>query len=111
MAIYVETSDPQALLENIIKSIKNQDIKTWSVDDDGDLTHISQWKNKAWFTPIFNGKKELVFGLIGRKDETMSKIIYGIYHGRFSEMLLTHFDSLVESIQITSQGIKEIDYF
>lgn len=32
----------------------------------------------------------------------MSKLTYGVYHGRFSEMLLTHFDNEITSIQLTS---------
>lgn len=110
MAIYVKTNNPQGLLDEIRKSIENNVVQTWSVDNDGDFTHVSQWKNKAWLNPqIQNGR--LAFGLIGRKDEPMSKLIYGIYHGRFSEMLLTHFDSSIEDIQLTPKGIEGLDSF
>ena len=110
MAILVQTNNPKGLLDDIIKNIENKIIQTWSVDDDGDFTHVSQWKNKAWFKAyVQNGRLE--FGLIGRKDEPMSKMIYGIYHGRFSEMLLTHFDSTIEDISLTSKGVKGLDSY
>ena len=47
MAIYVKTNNPQGLLDEIRKSIENNVVQTWSVDNDGDFTHVSQWKNKA----------------------------------------------------------------
>ena len=38
----------------------------------------------------------------------MKKDIYAIYHGRFSEMLLAHFDN---SIKISSIDLTKYDYF
>lgn len=110
MAIYITTSDPQELLDNIRDNIERQKVQTWSTDVDGDFTHVSQWKNKAWFRPHVQTDK-LIFGLLERKDETMTKMIYGLYHGRFSEMLLTHFDSSIEDMQLTPKGVQGIDSF
>jgi len=110
MAIFIKTGNPQGLLDNIRERIEKQVVQTWSTDDDGDFTHISQWKNKAWFRAhVQTGR--LVFGLLGRKDETMTKMIYGLYHGRFSEMLLTHFDASIEDMQLTPKGVEGIDSF
>ena len=39
----------------------------------------------------------------------MSKAIYAVYHGRFVEMLLTHFDSEIEEIKVSSLLEKGID--
>jgi hypothetical protein len=39
---------------------------------------------------VANGS--LNFGILGRKEETISSEVYAIYHGRFVEMLLAHFD-------------------
>ena len=110
MAIYIKTANPKGLLDDIKQSIGNKVIQTWIEDEEGDFTHDSQWKNKAWFHPqIKNG--QLAFGLVGRKDESMTKLIYGIYHGRFSEMLLTHFDSSIEELLLTPKGVERLDSF
>jgi hypothetical protein len=45
----------------------------------------------------------LTFGLLGLKGVVMKKYIYGIYHGRFSEMLLTHFDDRFTTITASAQ--------
>ena len=110
MAIYIRTTTPKRLLNDIRDNIENNVIQTWSEDDEGDFTHVSQWKNKAWFKPYVH-EGHLVFGLIGRKDEPMTKFMYGTYHGRFSEMLLTHFDLSIEELQLTPKGIDGIDSF
>lgn len=113
MDIYITTDKPQGLLDSIREKIENQTIQTWNEDSEGDFTHVSQWKEKAWFKPYVqqDQKSRLTFGLIGRKDETMTKRLYGIYHGRFSEMLLTHFDSMINSIELTTQGVEGIDSY
>jgi hypothetical protein len=92
MAIIVKTNNPSGLLKAIYKAIDDKKIETWAYDTDKDFTHVpDQWKNKAWLSPkIYTG--ELRLGIIGQKNTTMSKLIYGVYHGRFIEMLLTHFD-------------------
>lgn len=110
MAIYISTDNPQGLLDNIRKNIESQTIQTWNEDSEGDFTHVSQWKEKAWFKPFIR-ENRLDFGLIGRKDEDMTKMIYGVYHGRFSEMLLTHFDLMINSIELTTQGVEGLDSY
>jgi len=98
MAITVETSKPAQLLAAIKKAIDDGQIDTWGYDKDGDFTHTpEQWSKKAWLRPVIqNGVLQL--GLFGQKDVVMKKIIYGVYHGRFIEMLVTHFgDSLLSA--------------
>jgi hypothetical protein len=101
MAVIVKTNNPSELLAEIRKTIDEGKIKTWSYDADGDFTHTTdQWKNAAWFRPkIYTG--ELRFGLLGKKDTTMSSYLYGIFHGRLTEMLLIHFDRKITSINPT----------
>lgn len=110
MAIYITTADPQGLLDSIRDSIEKQIVRKWTLDADGDFTHESQWKNRAWFKSYVEPRR-LSFGLIGRRDEAMTKQIYGIYHGRFSEMLLTHFDSRIDRLELTPNGINGFDSF
>jgi protocatechuate 3,4-dioxygenase beta subunit len=99
MAIIVRTDNPENLLTAIKKAIKDEKIKTWSCDTDGDFTHETpdqQWAGKAWFRSNSDEKGELRFGLLGQQNAKkeaikMSRAVYSVYHGRFIEMLLTHF--------------------
>jgi hypothetical protein len=36
----------------------------------------------------------LTLNFIGRRDEKTTKALYGVYHGRFIESMLTHCDNL-----------------
>lgn len=105
MALHIQLVSPVTppkLLGNILEQINNGLIDTWEIDSDGDLTHTPyQWKGEAWFRYHLN-ESELVFGIVARRDKKMSKVIYGLYHGRFAEMLLTHFDTQIEEITISS---------
>jgi hypothetical protein len=92
MAIRVSTSDPTSLLAAIKKAIDAKHVDTWSHDSDGDFTHTpSQWSRKAWLRPKIQ-PGTLVLNILGPKGVKLSKEIYGVYHGRFIEMLLAHFD-------------------
>jgi hypothetical protein len=98
MAITITTSSPQKLLDSIKAAIADEKIKTWSVDDDGDFTHTAQqWRYRAWLRPrVSNGKLRLT--IMAPKDTAMSKATYAIYHGRFIESVLSHFDDQVDSL-------------
>jgi len=103
MAIIIKTTNPTQLLALIKKEIDNGKIETWSYDSYGDFTHTpDQWKNKAWLRPaIYSG--ELRFGILDPKDIELSIVVYGVYHGRFIEMLLSHFDKNFSDATATSQ--------
>lgn len=111
MAIIVQTPAPAKLLADIKTAIKEGHVETWLVDPEGDFTHEpEQWRKKAWLNPtVVPGV--LVFGLLGQKNVTMTKAIYGTYHGRFIEMLLTHFDDEFTSIMSTAQKESKVDHF
>jgi len=92
MALIVITSKPKELLDRVRKAIDDGHVDTWSYDRDGDFTHTRpQFNQKAWMRPVI-GQGMLSFGLLGERGVVMTKALYGIYHGRFAEMLLTHFD-------------------
>lgn len=102
MSIYVKSSNPQKLINDINEKIENSGIDTWSVDKDGDYTHTAeQWRNHAWIHPIIETER-VVFAIWGRVNDNLSVVDYAIYHGRFVEMLLTHFDHQCENIEVTS---------
>jgi hypothetical protein len=93
MAIRVSCDNPVQLLRDIRQAIRNGSIETWELDRDGDFTHVpDQWKNLAWFHPIVE-EERLVFRILGQRLKKMSRATYGVYHGRFIEMLLSHFDT------------------
>lgn len=110
MAIIIKTVNPTELLNKIKKSVDDKSIVTWSYDKDGDFTHTpDQFLNKAWITPKVY-QNELRFGILKQNDVNLSSFIYGIYHGRFIEMLLTHFDKEFTNAIATSQKT-ELDNF
>lgn len=109
MAIEVKTSTPKWLLDAIKKAIDEGEIATWEYDADGDFTHKpDQWRNKAWLSPrVSTGA--LSFGIVGTKSGDMGKLVYGVYHGRFIEMLLSHFDGDFSTASATAQFKAGVD--
>lgn len=103
MALIIKTSNPSKLLSEIKKAIDGNKIRSWSYDSDGDFTHTpEQWERKAWLRVKKNSLGELSFGILGQRDINTSKLIYAVYHGRFAEMLLNHFDNEFSKIEATS---------
>lgn len=101
MAIILMTEEPRWLLNAIYEELEDDEIRTWEFDTDGDLTHSpKQWRYLAWMRPkVRTGK--LVFNIIAGED-TLSKRVYAVYHGRLIEMLLAHFDSDIYRLYATS---------
>jgi len=111
MAITVRTGNPFGLLAALRKAIDDKHIQTWSYDAQGDFTHTpAQWSGKAWLRPSV-GAGTLVFGLLGQKNVVMKKSVYGVYHGRFIEELLTHFDHRFSTAVATADQQPRIDVF
>lgn len=102
MAIRVDTPNASALLSAIKETIDRGHIRTWSYDGDGDFTHTAdQWNLKAWLRPTVQSGT-LTFTIVTPKGQRLSKEIYGIYHGRFIEMLLVHFDEWFSDARATA---------
>ena len=113
MAIVIYTSKPKTLLQSIKSAIDEKKIITWEYDEAGDFTHTTsteQWENRGWFHPYVSSGI-LQFGLLGQKKIEMTKGLYGVYHGRFIEMLLTHFDEDFSTVTATSQIAVNVDDF
>lgn len=107
MSITVLTSNPRGLIEKINKFVSEGKSQTWEIDSDGDFTHSpEQWKNEAWFTVSFINEDSIVFGMLPPIGDVITSEVYAIYHGRFSEMLLSHFDEDFSEIQISSLASK-----
>ena len=110
MAITVKTSNAKALLAAIKKDIDDGHIDTWKYDSAGDFFHdVAQWRGLAWLRPDASSK-DLVLGIVGQKDVDMTKAVYGVYHGRFIEMLLTHFDNSFSIADASAAGVPGVDF-
>lgn len=112
--IRLQTNDPEGLLDRIREAVENNVVVTWHLDNDGDfLPTQEQWIGKAWITPLIreDAPDSLYFGIIESKLQRMTKAIYGVFLGRFAEMLLTHFDTDMESLYISPLLVDNIDVF
>ena len=102
MAVIVNTSDPPALLKAIRSKITEGAITKWSLDSDGDFTYsVPQWSRKAWFRPKVSTDR-IVFMILPPQKARMNVTTYAVYHGRFIEMLLEHFDTKFEQASSTA---------
>lgn len=102
MAVIVRTADPRSFVALINAAITAGRVKTWIRDPDGDYTHFAnQWEFKAWMRASV-GDGSVTFNIIGSQKFKMTREIYAVYHGRFIEMLLAHFDENFESAQATA---------
>lgn len=102
MAVRAQSTNPQQLLNKIKTGVRSGTILTWALDTDGDFTHATQqWKFKAWFRPML-GQGVLVFNILGPVGKVVSTETYAIYHGRFIEMLLAHFDGEFSRVSATA---------
>lgn len=91
MAVIINTNRPSQLLALLKQQIADKKIETW-VDENNYFTHKpSQWYRLAWFKPSA-GMNTLTFFIVPPKGGSISSEIYAIYHGRFIEMFLAHFD-------------------
>jgi hypothetical protein len=100
-----KTDKPNALLAAIKAAIDSKRITTWAYDTNGDFTHSPiQWANKAWMRPTVIAGTQLDFGVIRPRTSTISSEIYAIYHGRFVEMMLAHFDADFGSVSATAKA-------
>ena len=92
MAVIVYCEKPSELIAAVKTAIGEGRIDTWRFDDDGDFTHApDQWRLKAWLRPNVADDR-VTFWILSPKGVQMSRLVYAIYHGRFIEMLLGHFD-------------------
>lgn len=94
MAVYFSTTEPEKLLAAFRKKIDQGHVVTWSYDQEGDFTHTAdQWKYKAWLRPSVEPNR-LGFYIIKSTKQTLTNVVYGIYHGRIIESFVIHCDTL-----------------
>lgn len=92
MAVIVKTGKPQELLDAIKLAIDENRIDTWVYDQSGDFTHVpEQWYELAWLRPEV-GSGQLKFKILRPEGKNITQVVRGVYHGRFIEMLINHFE-------------------
>ena len=102
MSLWLNAPDPSSLLKRLKAAIDAGHITTWAYDRDGDFTHTpSQWVNRAWLQPHIMSN-ELVLTIVGQKAVPLDREAYAVYHGRFAEMMLAHFDQEFSSIRTSA---------
>lgn len=91
MALIVATARPNNLLQRIKEAIDDEVVVTWEYDHAGDFKHsVEQWHNSGWLRPTI-GEEELRLDFVPVQGVPTTPAVYGVLHGRFVEMLLTHF--------------------
>jgi hypothetical protein len=109
VALYFKTGTPKTLLADFKKKIDDGDVVTWSYDGDGDFTHTPpQWKNQAWLRPSIEAN-QLALYIIKPSTKNITREVYGVYHGRFIESMLTHCDRLFTTGDTTALAVSGKD--
>lgn len=110
MAVILDIEQPDDFLGEIKRMILNGQIDSWRFDGDGDFTCLSfNMENKAWFHPYFVSEKELIFGILGRKNVLMTMSEYSTYHSFMVNTILYFFSKQVRSIRVTAPFESEFD--
>ncbi|HXM17895.1 MAG TPA: hypothetical protein VN934_03695 [Candidatus Tumulicola sp.] len=95
MSVRLYTEDAAGLLDAIKGSIDEGHIETWDYDEDGDFTHTpDQWFETAWLRPSLEDDS-LLLNILPPKGVNISSEVYAVYHGRFIEMAIEHFEDWI----------------
>lgn len=101
MAVLVKIGNSESFLDDMKVLISFGDISEWVLDDDGDFTlSEGRQRKEAWFHPYLLNEETLVFGIIGRKNVSMTFDTYSTYHGEFVRMLLLNYGGQIDKISI-----------
>ncbi|HRF09432.1 MAG TPA: hypothetical protein PL193_12440 [Xanthobacteraceae bacterium] len=102
MAIRLFCKEPKVLDKKIKAAFDDGVFSDWKLDSDGDFTFVSEeWENTAWMRPKVL-EDRIVFNILGAKSKSMTREVYAVYHCRFVEMLLSHFDTDFIRVTVTA---------
>lgn len=100
--ITIFTSRPYSLLKKINEYMDSYRIQTWEYDSQGDYTiNSNQWRFLAWFRPLVTKGEKIDFIIVGNKEAVTTIHDYAVYHGKFAEMLISHFFPYFSRIEMT----------
>jgi len=96
-------SNARNFLLIIRKKMDDKNILTWSYDNDLNFHHTpAQWKNMAWLKPtIEEDNSVLKLSLRRLSDTLLDDADRGVFYGRFTEMIISHFKNRIVSIEFT----------
>lgn len=100
MAVIVEASDPRTLLAEIRKAVRGGTCKPWHCDSDGDF-YLAEESPRVWLRAEIDSAK-FVLRVLPAQGKHVSKRQYAVYHARFVELLLNHFDRQFQSVAATA---------
>jgi hypothetical protein len=107
--ITVMTPNPQGLITSINASINANRIRTWSRRDTGHYTHAhTDWDGQAFLLPVIYAD-QVRFKIVRETNTPLTRNLYGIYHGRFIEMLVRHFPLRITAIGCTPNPVDNFD--
>jgi hypothetical protein len=107
--LHIPTTRPQALLTKIQDAVREKEdpnghtIDTWELDAEGKFVHTGsggQWKRRGKLKGSA-GTGGLNFRFEPGADKVDAKNVYGVYHGRFLELLINHFRSDSKVVKFT----------
>ncbi len=102
MAVIVHTLDPAGLLAKLRRKIEEENVRTWTADEEGDFTLVAEeWHRHAWLRPRTH-PEHVTFRIFPARGSSISRKMYGVFHARFIEMLLCCFDDDIESARATA---------
>lgn len=96
MAIKIMTASPKAFLNAIRTAIDNDSVRTWEYDKEGRFNHTpKEWSGKALIRARVEEGRSVTFLILAPdgKDTINPAGAYGVFQGRFVEMLTNHFRS------------------
>lgn len=100
MALKIFTHTPTALLADIKKAINDKKVKTWSYNAKNEFDHTADnWSGLCAFTvTVHDGYLHCTAAYPAGQTKWANDAVYGVYQGRFTEMLMNHFNSKFEFI-------------
>lgn len=96
MKLYFKTQNPNSLKKEIINSIENKELLTWSIvqnDDIKYLKHTKQWGEKGVIKLVVDSQNGYLISEVFRFKDVTDEIkdFEGYYLGRFCELIFVNF--------------------
>ncbi|WP_035670714.1 hypothetical protein [Flavobacterium sp. 83] len=103
MKLHFKTTNPSKLESDILKSIEDEDLKTWKIQESDRvkyIKHTKQWGDKGVIKMVVDTKNnQLTVEVLKFKNTTEEvKDFEGYYFGRFCEIIFVNFHKNFSSI-------------
>lgn len=110
MALKIFSHHPAALLSKIKKAIDDDKVATWSYNANNEFDHATRnWTGLCKFkVTICDGYLLCTANPPAGQKHFANRDVFGVYQGRFSEMLMNHF--LGDFVFIASGSWKSVEH-